>query len=488
MKKRAMVFSVVLVGVSAVYLGYRIHRAHNSLEQYKAAFGYDTPTRGLSDCIFESPAWKGVLIDASIRYTDGAHNIEPYDIDGDGVLDLVANSYRSDALMTYRFGPAGESLDRERWVRHVVDSGVGGGYPRFPVGGYAKAVLKQKVIGTQIEGAHYTAIGDLNGDGRADMAVAGDLTRYDVVWYEATGPEGPGTIWKKHVAYENDSHRTYHVEIGDIDGDADNDIVFATKTDNSLGWLENRRAEGPWRATIVDANCIRCFYARAVDVDKDGQTEILASSDDWDGRGGRMCLYKHSGDPKIPGNWRRFDIGRCVPGRGVSIFLVRDVDVDGDLDIVAGGHQGDVLVMRNPYPGPVCGPWETWCVNESSRGKGRDLREIDVGDINLDGQPDIIVADEKQDAIVWYENPGETFCCGWREHVVDQSHVYLRWCHSVKLGDIDGDGDLDIAVAAAGSNVFLLYLNQERTPKTSIQPMTMPGPQSPCLPQERGHT
>ena len=218
---------------------------------------------------------------------------------------------------------------------------------------------------------------------------------------------------------------------------------------------------GLWPAVIVDANCTRCFYARVVDLDKDGRTEILASRDDWRGRGGRMHLYTPSGNPRVAGEWRRYDIARRPPGHGVSVFLVRDIDRDGDLDVVAGNHQGDVLVMRNPFPAPVLRRVEHLvCEPEGPAGNGRDFREIDVGDIDLDGDPDIVVADEKQDAIVWLENPGETFCDGWREHVVDQSHVYLRWCHSVKLGDIDGDGDLDIAVAAAGSNVFLLYLNQ----------------------------
>lgn len=468
--KNTIMLSVALIGAGTVYLGYRINRTRHALEQYEQTYGYRTPTTGLADCVFENSAWKAVLIDSAIRYTDGAHNIEPYDIDGDGALELIANSYRSDVLMVYQPGPAGCPQSREGWVREVIDPHVGGGFPRHPAGTYTKAFLKQKVLGCYVEGAHYTAIGDLSGDGREDLVVAGDLTRYDVVWYESVAPGTDGPAWKKHVAYQNDSHRTYHVETGDVDDDGDRDIVFATKTDHSLGWLENRGGPGLWPAVIVDANCTRCFYARATDLDQDGRTEILASRDDWQGTGGRMHLYQHSGHPSVADDWRRYDIARCPPGQGISIFIVRDIDRDGDLDIIAGNHQGDVLVLRNPFPDSACGPWDAFRVNEGSGATGRDFREIDVGDIDLDGDPDIVVADEKQNAIVWLENPGETFCGGWREHVVDQSNVYLRWCHCVKLGDVDGDGDLDIAVAAAASNVFLLYLNQA-APKNGVPPV-----------------
>ena len=39
---------------------------------------------------------------------------------------------------------------------------------------------------------------------------------------------------------------------------------------------------------------------------------------------------------------------------------------------------------------------------------------------------DIVVADERRKAVVWFENPGVAFCAGWRRHLVDQSDVYLR--------------------------------------------------------------
>jgi hypothetical protein len=453
-----MIWLSVAVFVVAGYARYRFDRARNGLERYRQRYGYQTPTVGLAGCICESPGWRGALIDANILYTDGAHNIQPADIDDDGDLELIANSYRSDTLLVYKLvpGPAGAG----QWTRHVIDSHVGGGIPRRPAGSYVKATLKRELINNYVEGAHYTAIADLSGDGTADLVVAGDLMRYDVAWYRTTaGARGQMPSWIKYPIYEDNAHRTYHVETGDIDGDGDRDLVFTTKTDNSLGWLENCRSSSAWPARIVDANCIRCFYARAADLNGDGRAEIIASEDDTP-RGGTLHLYTCPGNPRTAAGWHRCDIARFPPGHGVSVFVFRDMDGDGQDDLAAANHQGDVFLLRNPGPGLVDRRWETCLVTRDCLGRGRSFREIDVGDIDLDGDLDIVVADEAQNAVLWYENPGATFEPGWIEHLVDRSDVYLRWCHCVRLVDIDHDGDLDLAVAAAASNTFLLYRNQ----------------------------
>jgi len=451
---------IVVFFVGLMYAGYRLDVARHEADLYKKEFGYRTPTVGLPNRVFQSRAWQGWLIDSAIAFTDGAHNLEPFDIDGDNDLELIADSFRSDKLMMY--DPVQDSHNPQHWARCVIDSRVGGGFTRCPVSVYAKSWLKKMLTEKYIAGGvHYTAISDLNGDGKADLLVAGDEMRNDVVWYERVDTTGGKPLsWLKHVAYRNDSHRTYHVEAGDIDGDGDQDIVFTTKTENSLGWLENRRMPGAWPVTMVDSNCTRCFYARVADVDRDGRGEIFASRDDSQGAGGRLHLYRHTGNPKSVNDWRRYDLTRCPSGCGVSVFVLKDMDGDGNLDVAAASIQGDVLVLRNPYPDDVFRRWDTWFVRKGFTNRARDFREIDVGDIDLDGDQDIVVADEMRNAVLWFENPGETFCGGWKEHVVDQSSRYLRWCHSVRLGDIDNDGDLDIAVAAAASNVFLLYLNQ----------------------------
>ena len=455
--RKTLGLCIMAVVIGILYAGYKVYTASRSLEQYCRTFGYRTPTTGLPDCVLDSPAWKGYVVDSSITYADGAHNIMPFDIDGDGTIELVANAFRSDSLAVYKHTWGLESPSR--WTRLLIDSDVGGGLPRHPASTYVKSLLRRALAGSYTEGAHYTAIADLNGDGRNDMVVAGDLTRYDVVWYEAAGTAKSNTqSWKKHIAYQNDSHRTYFAQTGDIDGDGDVDIVFTTKSDRSLGWLENRGTPGAWPAVVVDSNSTRCFYARVLDANGDGRAEIIASEDDAPA-GGRLWLYTHSGHPRDGADWSRYCIAHLPPGHGISVLAVTDLDADGDKDIAAASHEGDVYVLRNPWPADVYQPWEVRAVKGCTHQR-HNFREIDVGDIDLDGDQDIVVADESLNAVIWFENPGTTFLEGWKEHVVDQSDVYLRWCHCARLGDVDKDGDLDIAVAAAASNVFLVYLNQ----------------------------
>ena len=264
--------------------------------------------------------------------------------------------------------------------------------------------------------------------------------------------------WKRHVVYRNDSHRTYQVETGDIDGDGDPDIVLATKTDNGLGWLQNNGPSTKWRMTWIRTDCARCFYARVADVDQDGHNDVLATQD-TSAQGGRLYRFTYSTDPCRQDKWTAHDIATFPPGHGASVFKILDFDQDGDTDIFVANHEGDVFLVQN-----LCGesPSEEWSVhrlNEWDSHQGHDFRELDVGDIDADGDLDVVVADECLNLVLWFENPGDVKRGYWPSHIVDRSRHYLKWCHCVDLGDADGDGDLDIAVASCGGNAFLIYLN-----------------------------
>jgi len=440
--------------IGFAYTGHKFYGAYKSIQLAQEKHGYKVPYRGLANPRFTRGDWMGVLIDDNLKYTDGAHNIIPYDIEGGSRVELIANSYRTDALIFYKYDDDPHSS--LNWSRYVVDSSVGGGHARRPLIKSIKSMLREKLLGGFTSGAHYTAIADLNNDTRNDLIVAGDRKRYDVIWYEAPNNITDISAWRKHVIYQNNSHRVYHIEVGDIDGDGDQDVVFAGKTDNVLGWLENDRSSSDWPMTLIDDSCTRSFNVRVADLDRDGRNDVIASEDDAP-NGGTLHLYSYSGDPRIPRNWTDGSISSFSAGEGISVFEIVDVDDDGDLDIVTGNHQGDIYILENPYPDSVRHgqEWNRYRVSESNA----SVREIDVGDIDGDGDSDIVVADQSKNRVIWFENGGIAFYENWKRHVVDHSDDYLRWCHSVELGDVDGDGDLDIAVSAAGSNVFLLYFN-----------------------------
>jgi len=440
-----------------IFVGYNLQRTLNNFESLKEKYGYKVPIANLTNPVYESDEWTGMLLDADITYNDGSHNVVPFDPDKDGKVEIISNSFRSDALMIYTYD--GDIYELTNWTRYIIDASVGGGIARRPIIEFFKSLVKEKLLGWYTGGAHYTAIADMNGDGRDDLIVAGDLKKYDIVWYEAPEDITNVSAWKKHVAYKNDSHRTYHIETGDIDGDGGQDIVFATKTDNSFGWVKNMYPEENWDSIIIDAECVRAFYIRAADLDRNGKDEIIVSEDDSQ-NGGKLHLYTYSGNPLAQESWNDRIIASFPSGHGVSVFETWDFDDDGDIDIVTGNHQGDVYILINPYPENIYREWDKYKVNNYDINSGHDFREIDVGDIDNDGDYDIVVPDEANNMVIWFENPGNGISENWEFHVIDKSDQYLRWCHCAELGDIDSDGDLDILVSAPGSNSTLIYINE----------------------------
>ncbi|MHA1380858.1 MAG: FG-GAP repeat domain-containing protein [Candidatus Helarchaeota archaeon] len=461
-KKLIFIIITIALLICLFYLVYRFQRAYKAIEVARKTLGYRVSCKNLPNPVFKKGKWKGILIDADITYTDGAHNIVPYDLDKDGKKELIADSYRSDTVMFYKC--KGNPRDSMNWSRYVIDSSVGGGILRRPLLKFFKSILKEKLLGGFTSGAHYTAIADITDDGRDDLIVAGDYKRYDIILYETPEDITNVSKWKKYIIHKNKLYRTYYVEAGDIDGDGYKDIIFATKTDNSLGWLKNNRSLNEWPITWIDKNCVRCFNVRVSDINKDGQNDIIASEDDSI-NGGKLHLYRYSNNPMLQEEWIDNTIATFPVGHGVSVFEIMDIDKDGDLDIISGNNEGDVYVLDNPYPDSIYREWNKYKVNNYDLNSGHDFREIDIGDIDRDGDLDIIVADEGKNMLIWFENSGNTFYENWIMHTIDKSDQYLKWCHSVELGDIDGDGDLDVAVAAAGSNVFLWYSNEIKKPR-----------------------
>ena len=342
---------------------------------------------------YEGPHWDSrvfYVVDPE-KYIDGARN-DVYDVDSDGYIDILGNSvpvrgetYRElfwvknpgppytgtwgkylittnyKYLEIVRFA----DIDGDNKIEMVtVDDGSGsyGGLRIYEIPPDPTHPDQQDwdwrwVVNRTLHGL---AIGDLNKDGRLDIAS-------DFRWYEQTLT----SEWLEHpmpappIDDHRDSHKRGHLTmqslIYDVDNDGDEDIVWARAHNYGAFWMESSGGSNPTFTLheILPGELPSTIHGTSYgDIDGDGDTDIFTGK----------CRYSH-GDPGQRDPLDVFWIELVRSGSSVTWVkhqlakdlnmgfgpAVADIDSDGDMDLVMGGMahprgkppQHDVTIFRN---------------------------------------------------------------------------------------------------------------------------------------------
>lgn len=132
--------------------------------------------------------------------------------------------------------------------------------------------------------------GDLNGDGRLDLVVAG--SGYDengshnrfIAFYLSTGTNG----YIKQLIPQED--RIHHLAVGDTNGDGQPNIIFTERSNLMQDWVNLELKIGTWRngsLSIRDSGIYKGPDAHWTeltvgDVNADGKAEVLISTTEMD--------------------------------------------------------------------------------------------------------------------------------------------------------------------------------------------------------------
>ncbi len=153
-----------------------------------------------------------------------------------------------------------------------------------------------------------------------------------------------------------------------------------------------------------------------------------------------LTLASQQGTLGIPKGARqpRLAFAPAVPlvaDAGVSVVEARDLDSDGDLDIVASAGGAAVTVLRN-QGGANFGPGEHYTA-------GSFHFEQIVADLNADAKPDIALANfiGSQNVSVLLNAGNGTF-----GQPIDHSTPGVPNPRAIAAGDLDGDDDRDLLV------------------------------------------
>ncbi|MGA2324063.1 MAG: DUF2341 domain-containing protein [Sedimentisphaerales bacterium] len=262
--------------------------------------------------------------------------------------------------------------------------------------------------------------------------------------------------------------------LGDLDGDGNLDIAVAVDgyhygTTGKLLWYKNPGGTdaldpNKWHQYLIDSTQGNGCDAQIGDIDEDGHPDIVYCAD----LGSPLAtfIYFAPSDPTNIAGWQRM----AVAGGSYHCYLV-DYDGDGHLDILlASIDRGCVSWLKNPLPADPRNPanWKEYIID--SGGPVPRFNRVQAVDIDGDGDLDMGVETNTGTggAFKWYRRPSDpTNISGYDIYTIDDDPCYTAYGHDAYFADIDGDGRVDAVGAAAGAdygsnqgNKITLYLNK----------------------------
>lgn len=308
----------------------------------------------------------------SLTSGNGPSDITTADFDGDGKPDAAvsnSNSGNDGSVSLFRNTSTGSNLNFAPAITLPTGAGTvglaagdldGDGRPDLVAcsgnSGYLSFFLntsttpgtisfgaKQDI--TQFGHADNVAIGDVDGDGKADLVTANFSDGSVSLWVNTSSI---GQLFFQRLPAYGAGVQPTHVILTDLNGDGKPEILTANYGDNTISVLKNTSTVGaPSFDAKVDYPTLKNPYSISVgDLDGDGRPDLVVPSDIPPSFG----LYKNTSDSSTISFAPRVDDST---GYGPTYVGIGDLDGDGKPDLAVANHYDRVSILRNTTGEPT---------------------------------------------------------------------------------------------------------------------------------------
>lgn len=324
----------------------------------------------------------------------------------------------------------------------------------IPFAGMAQTSFNTYPISTSYSEIRMARVGDLNNDGIPDIAMINTGGTYAIAVLRGDGTPGDGGWAEVNVETISNFSSGRAIFIGDLNADGAKDIAVS-EISGVLGvvWYRNSGNGTSFSRDQGYQTGVISPYVLLKDYNKDGYLDIFSINY----LDNAITIDKN--DPFDPGTFPFPDNYEVMnPISNPTSLDAGDIDLDGDIDVIAVGSTSDGSTSYIYW-------FERTGVNFFDSHQIRpDNQPAFLGplhvllvDVNKDGWLDAIVASLTADRLTVLLNDGNPKAGLWNNEVVVDAAA--DGCRSVAVADLDGDGDLDLVAANDGGSEFAWYEN-----------------------------